>query len=58
MGIVVDWSTARSHRSHDMLTHVDPALFVLDLHMKYSGGGTSMYVYCLVSYHDWAAPSV
>ncbi len=37
---------------------IDPVLFVLDLHMKYAGGGPSMYVYCVVCYRVIVAPYV
>ncbi len=38
---------------------IDPVLFVLELHKKYTdGGGPSAYVYCVVCYRVIAAPYV
>ncbi len=38
---------------------IDPVLFVLNIAYEiYSGGGPSMYAYCVVCYHVIAAPYI
>ncbi len=39
-------------------TDVDSVMFVLDLHMKYSGVVLSTYMYCVVSYRVITRPCV